>query len=81
MMISNLSCISQIVLMVSNLDTRETPLKRHKTGYENVNKEESNKLCRFEQIVTNICSCSSILHRSTDKRSILSVMYRCSVAQ
>ena len=48
MMISNLSCITQIVLMVSNLDTREPLLKRHKTGYdsnENVIKEGLKKLC------------------------------------
>ena len=42
---------------ISNLDTREPPLKRHRTGSENVIKEELNKLCRFEQIATNICSC------------------------
>ena len=44
MMISNLSYIPQIVLMVSNLDTRKPPLKIHKTGYENVIKEKLKKL-------------------------------------
>ena len=44
MMISNLSCIPQVVPKIWNLDTREPPLKRHRTGYENVIKQELKKI-------------------------------------